>query len=117
MRIKGKRPRIVELFEEAVKGAEPGGPGPVCLRVCLQGPIALVYPEGTWYHSCTPEVLELIIQNHLRAGRVVHQYAFASNPLRCRGGVERWQRCPCLCAFPFPPHGRGGWVGWVGSDL
>ena len=22
-----------------------------CLRVCQQGPIAVVYPEGVWYHS------------------------------------------------------------------
>lgn len=52
-----------------------------CLRVCNQGPIVVVYPEGTWYSNMTADRIPRFVQEHLVEGNPVREWVFADNPL------------------------------------
>jgi (2Fe-2S) ferredoxin len=62
-----------------VKQAGLSGPGQVrvnkagCLDRCAGGPVAVVYPEGTWYSYVDQDDIDEIVETHLKNGQVVQR--------------------------------------------
>jgi (2Fe-2S) ferredoxin len=44
-----------------------------CLDRCDDGPVLVIYPEGTWYTFVDERDLDEIIEEHLQHGRVVER--------------------------------------------
>lgn len=47
-----------------------------CLGVCYNGPLLVVYPDGIWYHHVDEQLLDRIIEEHLRNNRPVEEHIF-----------------------------------------
>ncbi len=59
-----------------------------CLRICQQGPILMIYPEGVWYRNATPDVIDRIIAEHLVGNQIVQDYAFLIHTLPSRNSIH-----------------------------
>ncbi len=53
-----------------------------CLRICNDGPVLLIWPEGIWYGSVTPNRIEVIVHEHLISGRPIDEWIIKRTPLR-----------------------------------
>ena len=50
-----------------------------CLRICEQGPILLVWPDGTWYGGVTPERISRILQRHIIQGQPIEEWVLKTS--------------------------------------
>ena len=44
-----------------------------CMDRCSEGPLLVVYPEGTWYTYVDEQDIDEIIERHLQHGQVVER--------------------------------------------
>ncbi len=72
-----------EALKAALRDRGLAGPGGIqrtkadCLRICCEGPVAVVYLEGVWYSRCTPDNVVRIVEEHLVGGRIVEELRIA----------------------------------------
>ncbi len=70
---------IVNNFMEEIQDRELDGEVMItntgCFGICSKGPIVVVYPEGVWYGSVTPDDVEEIMDSHIENGEVVSRLA------------------------------------------
>lgn len=96
------RSREGEMLWEMIKKRVKASGVPVmrtkagCFRICRDGPLMVVYPEGTWYSHVTPARFERIFRQHVIDGKPVEEWAIAANALTCHG-----------CAIDTPPDHTG----------
>ena len=79
---------VLKGATRACSNSAPGAPATVgrtkvgCLRVCADGPIAVVYPEGIWYRRVEGEACERIVKEHLIGGKPVEEFILGKHPLK-----------------------------------
>lgn len=70
--------KIVEKFMEEIEDRELSGDCMVtntgCFGICSRGPVAVIYPEGTWYGNLTVDAVEEIMDKHIEGGEIVKKY-------------------------------------------